>query len=208
MIPKIIFQTHEYKYKELPENFKHTVGSWKNLNPGWEYRYYDKEARNQYVLENSPELHKIYKQCKSTHKADIWRYLILYNEGGVYADMDSFCNTPMDYLLRDIPEHIDIVTTEVEDKDHINNANFAAVKNSKVLLSCINEIMTDYPIVKNQGMIHGAFSNAANRHKGVVLHTMKAYHGNTFKSKFDPSRLNIDYCGNIIQYKDFIVSQT
>jgi mannosyltransferase OCH1-like enzyme len=204
MIPKIIFQTHEYRYDQLPPNFKQTTESWRNLNYGWQYRYYNKQDRDQYVLENSEELYKIYRKCKSTHKADIWRYLILYQEGGVYADMDSFCSTPMDYILKDIPDHIELVTTQIEKNDHINNANFAASKNSKVLLSCIKEIITEYAVVKNQEMIHGAFGNAAHRHKGTVLHTMKAQHGNDFKRSFDLSKIDIDYYGTEMKYIDFL----
>lgn len=35
-------------------------------------------------------------------KADLWRYLILYTYGGVYSDIDSVCNRPIDSWIYDL----------------------------------------------------------------------------------------------------------
>jgi hypothetical protein len=205
MIPKIIWQTHEYKYEDLPENFKETSFSWQILNPGWEYKYHDKDQREQYVLDYSEELHKIYKKSKPPHQADIWRYIALYKNGGVYADMDSFCSTPLDYMLKDVPENVDTVVTKLERKDHTNNANFATVKKSKILLECMNEIINDYPVSKSQTVIHGAFSDAVKNNQEYISRDMKAYHSKDFKKNFSLSMIvEIDYYGEKMSYLDFL----
>jgi len=38
MIPKIVWQTHECKYEDLPEIYKDNAETWKF--DGWDYRYH------------------------------------------------------------------------------------------------------------------------------------------------------------------------
>jgi mannosyltransferase OCH1-like enzyme len=45
-VPKIIWQTHESKYNDLLPFQKDITNTWKNLNPGWEYRYINAEQRS------------------------------------------------------------------------------------------------------------------------------------------------------------------
>jgi hypothetical protein len=212
MIPKKIFQTHQYKYDELPKWFKQTSDSWINLNPGWEYIYYDAEMRFKYVKEHSPELYKIYHDVVKPHQADIWRYLIVKNEGGVYADMDSFCTVPMDYILNGLTDHIDLVSTPTEKREHTNNANFAAVKNSKILTKCIEDIIdANHEKIKrnnpDQQIIHQCFSDGVMNNPDIVYKTMRAEHGYSYKTAFDQNIMMIDYYGKKMTYLDFLSNQ-
>jgi hypothetical protein len=209
MIPKIIFQTHEYKYEELPLWFKQTSMSWRNLNPGWEYVYHDVAQRSKYVKDKSPELYKIYQEIRKPHQADIWRYLILKEYGGVYADMDSFCTVPMDYILDVLPDHIEIVCTRTEKQQHTNNANFAVIKNSKILNGCLEDILIANRKERNrpeEQIIHQCFSNSIMNNAGVVSKTMKAEHGHSYKTKFDQNIIEIDYYGKKMTYLEFLSS--
>ena len=213
MIPKKIFQTHEYSYEDLPEFAKQISLSWQRLNPGWVYTYHDKHQREEYVSSFSPELFKIYQTVTGMYQADIWRYLILKNEGGVYADMDSFCITPMDYLFQGVPDHIDLISTEIEKgnnrtvPNHTNNANFAAVKNSQILDKVIKSILDEYDRVNNASsrfIIHDAFSNIVFENQEIVSPTMRANHGHTYKRQFDQSTEKIDYYGQEMTYPEFL----
>lgn len=209
MIPKIIFQTHEYKYEELPYWFKQTSMSWRNLNLGWGYIYHDFAQRSKYVKDNSPELYKIYKDVMKPYQADIWRYLIIKNEGGVYADMDSFCTTPLSYILKDLPKHIDLVSTRTEKRDHTNNANFAAVKNSKILKECIEQIIDRnakerISNIPDQGIIHKCFSEGVHNNPEIVSKIMVASHGLSYKKSFDQNIVKIDYYGQELTYLEFL----
>lgn len=207
MIPKIIFQTYENKYEDLPEHYRQTSLSWKRLNPGWLYIYHDKDQRSDYVLRRSPELYDIYKKVSKPLKADIWRYLILSENGGVYADMDSFCITPMNYILSDIPENIDLVSTKTERLNHTNNANFAAVKGSKILKKCCEDIIKEYEVngkANSRHSIHSSFTDNVANNLEIVSKTMVASHGLSYKNTFDLSKITIDYYGNEMPYLDFL----
>jgi mannosyltransferase OCH1-like enzyme len=94
MIPKIIWQTYECDYKDLPTKALEFSNSWKNKNPDWEYRYVSGLERSEFVLNNfGKEWFDIYNSYKANVlRADLWRYMCLYINGGLYADLDIVCN--------------------------------------------------------------------------------------------------------------------
>ena len=89
MIPKIIWQTHEYEYDDLPDLYKINSQTYKDLD-GWEYRYRTSAQRKSFISEHFPEYMYLYEFIKpGIYQSDFWRYLVLYKYGGFYADMDS-----------------------------------------------------------------------------------------------------------------------
>jgi len=89
MIPKIIWQTHEWDYEELPYDFKMASLTWKNLNPDWDYRYVSKKDREKYIEQYDKSILRFYNNCDGITQSDIWRYVVLYLHGGFYVDMDT-----------------------------------------------------------------------------------------------------------------------
>ena len=98
MIPKIIWQTYESEYKDLPPLALECANSWQEKNPDWEYRYISGKERAEFVLNNfGEEWFKIYESYKiNIMKANLWRYLCLYVNGGLYADLDILCQEPIE----------------------------------------------------------------------------------------------------------------
>lgn len=100
-IPKIIWQTHNYEYSDLPLHFKQIAQTWKNLNPDWEYRYVSHTEREE-IIQKYPTLWKYYPSQDGVCQADMWRYVVTYEHGGVYADMDSVCTQSITYMLNNL----------------------------------------------------------------------------------------------------------
>ena len=93
-IPKIIWQT--MKTNEVPVFMKSYADSWIELNPEYEYRFCDDDDIINFLKTNFPEYLESYKSLKyGASKADLWRYLIIYKYGGVYADIDCMCINPL-----------------------------------------------------------------------------------------------------------------
>jgi len=89
-IPKIIWQT--MKTNEVPVFMKSYADSWINLNPEYEYRFCDDTDIIGFLKKDFPEYLPGYQNLKyGASKADLWRYLIIYKYGGVYADIDCMC---------------------------------------------------------------------------------------------------------------------
>jgi inositol phosphorylceramide mannosyltransferase catalytic subunit len=97
-IPRIIHQT--WKSDRLPPLFRMYQETWRRLHPGWEYRFYDDAACRRIVESHFPDLLALYDGCPHpVQRADIFRYLIVAREGGLYADMDMECLRNLDPLL-------------------------------------------------------------------------------------------------------------
>ena len=97
MIPKIIWQTYESEYKDLPPLALECANSWQEKNPDWEYKYVSGKERAEFVLNNfGQEWFDIYNSYKTNiSRADLWRYMCLYINGGLYADLDLLCKEPI-----------------------------------------------------------------------------------------------------------------
>jgi len=90
MVEKIIWQTHKFKYEDLPEIYLKNSKTWIEGLPGWEYRYFSDIDVENFIKEFYPQYLIIYNSIKpGMYRADIWRYLVVYKYGGIYADMDS-----------------------------------------------------------------------------------------------------------------------
>jgi mannosyltransferase OCH1-like enzyme len=93
-VPKIIWQT--MKANSVPKIMKDYSDSWIGLNPEYEYRFFDDQDIARFIATEFPEFIAVFNKIKQgAVKADLWRYLILYKFGGVYADMDCRCIAPL-----------------------------------------------------------------------------------------------------------------
>ena len=160
-IPKIIWQTHEWEYQDLPKNFLATLTTWKNLNPDWEHRYASASHRALTVRNFDTTLYRFYSLCAPVTQADIWRYVVIYSHGGVYADMDSICTMPLDYLLEAKQHGKEVVATNIESDGCVNNANFAAIKQSSIFRSILNGILERYEDINYYSIISGVDTKEA-----------------------------------------------
>ena len=97
-IPKIIHQT--WKSHDLPEKYIKLVNSWKNKHPDWEYKLYDDHDCIEFIQKYYNELFDTYQSLEEpVMKADMFRYLIVYHFGGLYADLDTEALKSFDELL-------------------------------------------------------------------------------------------------------------
>jgi hypothetical protein len=100
---KIIWQTHQWEYDDLPELYKKTSETWKVMNPEWDYRYIpNSQIRNE--IEKISTDYKILecfdRQPSMLSKADVYREAMVYEYGGLWADMDSVCLFPLDKVVK------------------------------------------------------------------------------------------------------------
>lgn len=93
-IPKIIWQT--MKTNLVPVFMKNYADTWIGLNPEYEYRFCDDNDIIDFIKNDFPQYLEGYKKIKyGASRADLWRYLVMYRYGGVYADIDCRCINPL-----------------------------------------------------------------------------------------------------------------
>ena len=98
-IPQIIHQIYE-DLAGPPPSLVEISQSWKELNPDWEYRFWNKNDIETFLKTYYPEFIPAYNAF--SHNVQRWdaiRYLILYKFGGLYVDMDYECTENITPIL-------------------------------------------------------------------------------------------------------------
>ena len=113
--------------------FQNSINKWQRI-PGYNYELHDDDDVNELFLRNwthyFPDLHKALfclpqNGRSSPSKSDLWRYLILWERGGIYSDID---NVPGKDLRTGIPENIaDGMLTLLSHDDNELNQSLIAV---------------------------------------------------------------------------------
>lgn len=106
-IPKIIHQSFESRL--LPECLVAAAHTWINLNPDYEYKYYDNGDRRKLIVDNfNDDVVKAYDMLiPGAYRCDLFRFCAIYLYGGIYVDikigaftsMNNIIDHDVDYLL-------------------------------------------------------------------------------------------------------------
>jgi hypothetical protein len=210
LIPKIIWQTHEYETQDqLPPPLLANSMTWKNLNPRWEYRYIPAKNRESEIKEFDHTLHNLYVSFSNpVDKSDIWKYVVIAKYGGMWADLDSVCTMPIDYLLKNYWTGQQVLTTGIgfqTEGDFINTSNFAAIKGSSIMQSLCDLVKFYYE--KNEDTLPWnfhllSFSNIMlDNEKDICPRLdLAILHGDGFKDEVFKD-LDINYYGKIKTYR-------
>ncbi|MEN1680405.1 MAG: glycosyltransferase [Planctomycetota bacterium] len=100
-IPQVLHQTS--KTAEIPKRWKHTVQASKDMHRGWRYELWTNERSRQYVNEHHPELAPTFNAYeRDIMRADVIRYVVMHDQGGVYCDLDYEFLRPYDYSGTDL----------------------------------------------------------------------------------------------------------
>jgi alpha 1,6-mannosyltransferase len=85
------------KSKDLGKRASLLHSSWKQLNPGMIVTLVnDTEAADFVSSFYGPEVSQLYAAYPlGVMRADLWRYLVVYAQGGVYSDIDTQCLKPL-----------------------------------------------------------------------------------------------------------------
>ena len=103
-IPKIIYRTHYSKESIKP--YEKVLEHTKNILPNYETKiFYDKDC-NEYIRKNfSSRIYKAFTSISNDYgpaKADFFRYLVIYKEGGIYLDIKSSPIKNIDHIINNL----------------------------------------------------------------------------------------------------------
>jgi len=103
-IPKRIHQIFLGKpADQLPDAMKENVQYMCRINPDWEYHLWSEEDIDSFILGHyNKEILRYFRMISPDYRAaqaDFLRYLIVYSLGGVYLDIKSSMERPLDEIL-------------------------------------------------------------------------------------------------------------
>jgi mannosyltransferase OCH1-like enzyme len=109
VIPPYIHQTYssrERLHDDFGENIKRLI----DLNPGWRHEFYDDADIVKFIKSNySGNVLRYFHQINPKYgpaRADFFRYLLMFERGGVYLDIKSTITKPLEETLNKADEFL------------------------------------------------------------------------------------------------------
>lgn len=103
MIPKKIHISWKTKHFLLTSQNPLVLNGLKQLrdrNPTWSFEISDDNDVNQYLSDHLDDLDwDLLKDKHIVEKVDVWRLLKMVKEGGLYTDIDRYCNVILDSII-------------------------------------------------------------------------------------------------------------
>lgn len=97
-IPTIIHQSWKSS-RSIPVKFAPYVRSWRQHHPAWTYLFWDDEENIALIRIRFPKYYQMARKLPKVALADFTRYAIMFEIGGVYADLDFESLKPFDALI-------------------------------------------------------------------------------------------------------------
>ena len=139
MIPKVIYRS--WFSQNLPPKVDKAVKRLIKNNPNYDHVIYTDSQIEDYVNANfNDDIKKAFNSLEHiVPKVDFWRYLILFKNGGIYVDIDSSINFPLDEIINEGDEAI--ISAENNQDNFVQWALF--FKKEHPILKEVIEIVTD-----------------------------------------------------------------
>ncbi len=182
-IPKVIHQT--FFTKNLPDELEKNVKHIKLQNPDWLHKLYDDADIEQYIKLNFPELLRFYLLINPLYgaaRADFFRYLLIYKEGGVYLDIKSGLSKPLNSIIQKNETFISSHWTQYDPSFKlgfyvgINNPNgeiqqwhIITAPGHPILKNVINAVCSN--IEKYNSLLHGTGKMGVLKLTGPIVYT-------------------------------------
>ena len=147
-IPKNVYLT--FITTELPHNMQKNLEINKRKNPEFNFYVYDDEMSYNFIKNNfDNSIANVYNKLKpGAYKADLFRYCILYINGGVYLDIKFKLHVKLVDLINKYGEIYvkDIVANlnDCQSKKPCFNGFIVSKPYNSVFLDCINQIKLNY----------------------------------------------------------------
>ncbi len=145
-IPKIIHKTGKENFEKLPDIIKNIFQETINDNPDFSVKYYsDKDSLNFIKKHFDDKIVNAYKKLKpGAYKADLFRYCVLYIEGGIYGDLTQRFLCPISDIVDVKHDKLVIVRDRVVQPYKTNGIQIcflASIKNQPIFKEAIDTIV-------------------------------------------------------------------
>lgn len=142
-VPLVIYET--WHDRNVPEGMKNAITSLLNTNPEFDYYLYSDDDCVEFIQNNfDDEVATAFKTLKpGAYKSDLWRYCILYINGGVYLDV-KYLSTNVT-LLSIIRDHSEVYVRDIWPDgictDGLYNGFMISPPGNEVFNDCIKDIV-------------------------------------------------------------------
>lgn len=145
VIPKVVYKTG--KVSKRPKQILDEDTKFETLNTGWKIQYYSNADGREYIKNTFTEdVLLAYDALRpGAFKADLWRYCIIYERGGVYSDFSQQFKVPIDSIVDVNTDKLLFPYAKVWlawfSPESVCNGFFCAAPRHPVFLLCIQQII-------------------------------------------------------------------
>lgn len=132
---------------DVPADVKFFISTWVKCHPGWMIKIWGDEHLKEFNWSNGYSKYAFGIADSWAEKADILRYEILYQEGGIYADVDFICLKSFNDLIGNqltffTGQEINRIGSRDKIPLYVANGLMGAEKGSKIIAQCMENIKT------------------------------------------------------------------
>jgi len=148
-IPNDIYQV--WHSKNIPSKMQKCIAKLKDENPEFNFHLYDEDSCRTFIKTHFDKdvLEAYNLLVPSAYKADLWRYCVLYINGGIYLDVKYESKNGFKFIQLVDKEYFVLERPGFWKKDHfgIYNGLIITKQSNRILHECIKEIVKN---VKNK----------------------------------------------------------
>ena len=184
MIPKTIYRS--WKTQNFHPKIAKQIRKMLDINPEYEQIIYNDEQIQDYVRSHyGKEISSAFDKLNiMTARVDLWRYLILYEKGGIYLDIDSTINTKISSFLNDDDDSL--ITVERNPELFVQWALFFQ-RNHPILERVIENVLANISKNKHPNDI------ISTTGPGVFTFSLQQIHLENFSKKLQWSSIDESY---------------
>lgn len=118
---------------EMPNKHDKHIKTFKQYNPDYHIKFWNLDNTRDTIKEHLPEFYESFMEAQPwISKCDFARFCIIYIYGGIYSDLDFYCNRNLDSLIIN-KDHIFAYEPIQHGKDYLYNGFFAAAPKSEFI---------------------------------------------------------------------------
>lgn len=136
MIPKILHFIWIGDESKIPFD---CINTWVEKNQGYTTKIWGNDSLHSVKWKNRKQLDDMLAKKDYAGASDVMRYEILYNEGGIYIDADSYCIKPLEDWLLDC-QAFACWEQELVRNNLIANTYIGGIPGSDMWRLCIEEV--------------------------------------------------------------------
>ena len=144
--PKILFLTAASR-DDVPQ---YVFDRFAHFAKGYTVKFFDDGSCRESLRAFGRPVVEKFDSLKGAHRADLWRYCMLYLYGGVYADIKTVFTRPLDEVITDRTQNYTVIGWRGPDDpvDHIHQGFIATVPHNPVIMECILHVLSEpVPVV-------------------------------------------------------------
>ncbi len=143
-IPKVIYKSGKEEKDNLSPEITDLFNRIKKNNPDIEIEYYSDKDCEEFLKKNfNKQVNSAYKKLKpGSFKADLFRYCILYKNGGIWSDLTDDFLVPIEDIINFKKDTFVLARdNNWEGYDGIQIGFMASVPNNPIYLKAINKVV-------------------------------------------------------------------